>query len=181
MWWGLVHFSNWFMEPLFLWWTDKGKGKGERGVVCGQVWWPILRICALHLTHPSVHTVVDIHPEQWAANAAAPGEQLGVRCLAQGSHLSRGIEGGESVGYSLLLGQRIACHRLSGDSMTDSYCCPAQELLKQAMNSCRPGCSTARWCVVIVSEKLQMCRRWGDSQFSVAKKSFTVVDIPWMF
>ncbi len=30
------------------------------------------------------------HLEQWAANAAAPGEQLGVRCLAQGSHLSRG-------------------------------------------------------------------------------------------
>ncbi|MCJ8733910.1 hypothetical protein PDJAM_G00229220, partial [Pangasius djambal] len=26
--------------------------------------------------------------------AAAPGEQLGVRCLAQGSHVSRGIEGG---------------------------------------------------------------------------------------
>ncbi len=47
------------------------------------------------------HTVVNTHLEQWAANAAAPGEQLGVRCLAQGSHLSRGIEGGESAGYSL--------------------------------------------------------------------------------
>ncbi len=35
------------------------------------------------------------HPEQWAANAAAPGEQLGVRFLAQGFNLSRGIEGGE--------------------------------------------------------------------------------------
>ncbi len=33
--------------------------------------------------------------------AAVPGEQLGVWCLAQGSHLSRGIEGGESAGYSL--------------------------------------------------------------------------------
>ncbi len=32
-------------------------------------------------------------PEQWAANAAAPGEKLGVQCLAQGSHLSRGLEG----------------------------------------------------------------------------------------
>ncbi len=31
----------------------------------------------------------------------APGEQLGIRCLAQGSHLGRGIEGGESAGYSL--------------------------------------------------------------------------------
>ncbi len=29
------------------------------------------------------------HLEQWAADAAAPGEQLGVRCPAQGSHLSR--------------------------------------------------------------------------------------------
>ncbi len=36
---------------------------------------------------------VNTHPEQCAAiYAAAPGEQLGVRCLAQGSHLSRGIE-----------------------------------------------------------------------------------------
>ncbi len=30
------------------------------------------------------------HLEQWAADITAPGEQLGVRCLAQGSHLSRG-------------------------------------------------------------------------------------------
>ncbi len=37
-------------------------------------------MCSLHLT---VHT----HLEQWAANATSPGEQLGVRCLAQGSHL----------------------------------------------------------------------------------------------
>ncbi len=32
--------------------------------------------------------------------AAAPGEQLGVQCLAQG-HLSRGIEGGKSAVHSL--------------------------------------------------------------------------------
>ncbi len=47
-------------------------------------WW----ICALHLTHSNAHThtavhththTVNTHPEQWAANAAAPGEQLGVR------------------------------------------------------------------------------------------------------
>ncbi len=37
---------------------------------------------------------VNIH-----THAAAPGEQLRVR--AQGSHLSRGIEGGESAGHSL--------------------------------------------------------------------------------
>ncbi len=47
------------------------------------------------------HTAVNTHPEQWAlaVNAAAPGEQLGVRCLAQ-EHLSRGIEG-ESTVHSL--------------------------------------------------------------------------------
>ncbi len=74
-----------------------------------QVWWPILRIFALHITHPKcththTHTAVNTHtvnthPEQWAAiYAAVPGEQL--RCLAQ-EHLSRGIEGGESTGHSL--------------------------------------------------------------------------------
>ncbi len=49
-----------------------------------------------------VHThTVNTHPEQWAAiYAAAPGEKLRVRCLAQG-HLSRGIEGGESAVHSL--------------------------------------------------------------------------------
>ncbi len=52
-------------------------------------------------THTHTHTV-NTHPEQWAAiYATAPGEQLGVRCLAQGSHLSRGIEDGESAGHSL--------------------------------------------------------------------------------
>ncbi len=45
-------------------------------------------MCSLHLTHPSAHT--HTHLEQRAASGAAPGGQLGVRCLAQGSHLSRG-------------------------------------------------------------------------------------------
>ncbi len=40
-------------------------------------------MCSLHLT---VHT----HLEQWGADVAAPGEQLGVRCLVQGSHHSCG-------------------------------------------------------------------------------------------
>ncbi len=54
-------------------------------------------------THSSehTHTAVNTHPEQWVAiSAAAPGEQLGVQCLAQGN-LSRGIEGEESAGHSL--------------------------------------------------------------------------------
>ncbi len=71
-------------------------------VKCGQVWWPILGICALHLSYPKcTHSAVNTHPEQWVDIAAAPGEQLGVRCLAQGSHLSRGIEGGENAHRSL--------------------------------------------------------------------------------
>ncbi len=49
----------------------------------------------------NVNKKVYMNFEWWAANAVAPGEQLGVRCLAQGSHLSRGIEGGESTGYLL--------------------------------------------------------------------------------
>ncbi len=66
--------------------------------------WPSMvthtqNLCSAFNPSKCTHTVVNIHLEQWAANAAAPGEQLGVRCLAQGSHLSRGIEGGESTGY----------------------------------------------------------------------------------
>ncbi len=72
-----------------------------------QVWWPILEVGALHLTHPSAHSqqwvvnthTVNTHTEQWAAIAIVPGEQFGVRCLAQG-HLSHGIEGGESAVHS---------------------------------------------------------------------------------
>ncbi len=68
--------------------------------------WPSMvthtqNLCSAFNPSKCTHTVVNIHLEQWAANAAAPGEQLGVRCLAQGSHLSRGIESGESAGYSL--------------------------------------------------------------------------------
>uniref|UniRef100_A0A671T572 glutaminase n=1 Tax=Sinocyclocheilus anshuiensis TaxID=1608454 RepID=A0A671T572_9TELE len=41
------------------------------------------------------------HREHIRSRGQPMGEQLGLRCLAQGSHLSRGIEGGESAGYSL--------------------------------------------------------------------------------
>ncbi len=84
----------------------------------------ILGICALHLSHPKcTHTAVNTHPEQWAAiYAAAPGEQLGVRCLAQG-HLSRGIEGGESAGRllpppTIPAGPETRTHNLSMTSPT---------------------------------------------------------------
>ncbi len=70
----------------------KGKGSGV---------WPTRNLCSAFYPSKCTHTVVNIHLEQWAANAAAPGDQLGVRCLAQGSHISHGIEGGKSAGYSL--------------------------------------------------------------------------------
>ncbi len=49
--------------------------------------------CTHSSEHSHAHTM-NTHPEQCAANAVAPWEHLGVWCLAQGSHLSRGIEGG---------------------------------------------------------------------------------------
>ncbi len=59
-------------------------------------------LCSVFNPSKCTHTVVNTHPEQWASiYAAAPGEQLGVRCLAQWSHLSRGIKGGENARYSL--------------------------------------------------------------------------------
>ncbi len=53
-------------------------------------------------THSSEHThTLNTHLEQWAAiYAVAPREQLGLLCLDQG-HLSRGIDGGETAGYSI--------------------------------------------------------------------------------
>ncbi len=52
-------------------------------------------------THTHTHTHREHTPEAEGSHiAAAPGEQLGVWCLAQGSHLSHGIEGGREC-YSL--------------------------------------------------------------------------------
>ncbi len=71
--------------------------------------YPIQSAHTQQWTH--THTV-NTHPEQWAAiYAAAPGEQLGVRPLAQG-HLSHGIEGGESAVHSLPPPTIPACPRL---------------------------------------------------------------------
>ncbi len=49
-----------------------------------QVWWPILEIGPLRLTHPSEHThTVNTHPEQWAA--IAPGSNWGFGALLKGT------------------------------------------------------------------------------------------------
>ncbi len=57
----------------------KGRGKREREVVCGQVWWPILRICPLHLTHPSAHS------QQWTHTRSSGQPCCGARGAVGGS------------------------------------------------------------------------------------------------
>ncbi len=79
-----------------------GKERKRKG---GDLWPSMVthtwNLCSAFNPSKCTLTAVNTHPEQWEASVAAPGEQLGVRCLAQGSHLSRGIEAGESAGYSL--------------------------------------------------------------------------------
>ncbi len=62
---------------LFMLW--KRKREGEREVVCGQVWWPILGICPLHLTHPSAHT------QQWTHTRSSGQPYCGARGAVGGS------------------------------------------------------------------------------------------------
>ncbi len=92
----------------------------SRNTACCNLW--RMQASANECTSKCTHTVVSIHLEQWAANAAAPGEQLGVRCLAQG-HLSHGIEGGESAVHSqsppsIPAGPEILTHNLWITSLT---------------------------------------------------------------
>ncbi len=66
--------------PDLLYKRGKGKGKGrEREVVCGQVWWPILGICPLHLTHPSAHS------QQWTHTWSSGQPYFGARGAVGGS------------------------------------------------------------------------------------------------
>ncbi len=75
-------FAAYFVS--FTFWVLKLKGKEKEKEMKRKWRVPYLEfVLCTNLTHPSAHTV-NTHPEQWAANAAAPGEQLGVRCLAQG-------------------------------------------------------------------------------------------------
>ncbi len=53
----------------------------ESKVTCGQVWWPILRICALHLTHPSEHTHTHTHTHR----EHTPGA-VGSQCFIWSGH-----------------------------------------------------------------------------------------------
>ncbi len=73
----------------------KGKGKD---VTCGQVWWPILGICAQHLTHPSVHTAVS-------------SEQTHTHC----EH-TPGAVGSQCCGARGAVGGTVPCSRVSPQS-----------------------------------------------------------------
>ncbi len=68
-----------FFIYFFLFKYLKGKRKGEREVVCGQVWWPILGICPLHLTHPSAHS------QQWTHTRSSGQPYCGARGAVGGS------------------------------------------------------------------------------------------------
>ncbi len=48
-------------------------------MVCGQVWWPILGICPLHLTHPSAHS------QQWTHTRSSGQPFCGARGAVGGS------------------------------------------------------------------------------------------------
>ncbi len=78
-------------------WKWKAKVVTHTRNLCSEF---VLCIYQSKCTQTAVNThSVNTHPEQWATNAGASREQLGVRCLAQGSHLSHGIEGGERALY----------------------------------------------------------------------------------
>ncbi len=47
--------------------------------MCGQVWWPILGICPLHLTHPSAHS------QQWTHTRSSGQPCCGARGAVGGS------------------------------------------------------------------------------------------------
>ncbi len=62
--------------------------KSESDVTYGQVWWPILGICALHLTHPKC-----THTQQWTHTRSSrqplmlrrPGSSWGFGALLKGT------------------------------------------------------------------------------------------------
>ncbi len=73
-----VHTLSKTKMPLkIFWYLRKGGERGE--VVCGQVWWPILRICPLHLTHPSAHS------QQWTHTRSSGQPCCGARGAVGGS------------------------------------------------------------------------------------------------
>ncbi len=66
-----ISISEWFLKDH----VTLKTGVREREVVCGQVWWPILGICALHLTHThsSEHTPGAVGSQCCGARGAVGG------------------------------------------------------------------------------------------------------------
>ncbi len=68
------------------------KWKSESDVTCGQVWWPILGICALYLTHlKCTHTAVNTHTPRTHTRSSGqpmlrrPGSSWGFGALLKGT------------------------------------------------------------------------------------------------
>ncbi len=57
---------------------SQNKKNNNNNVMYCQIWWPILEIGALHLTHPSAHT------QQWVVNTH-PGSNWGLGALLKGT------------------------------------------------------------------------------------------------
>ncbi len=109
---------------------------------------------------------MNTHQEQWAAiYAAAPGEQLGVRCLAQG-HLSRGIEGGECWTFTppptIPAGPRIelTTFGLQSDSLIIR-----PQLSRLWPTKMRHPCSTISSVINVLDSKSLKCKLLLDSLF----------------
>ncbi len=84
-----THYNTQYINIFQRW---KWKVKSESDVTCGQVWWPILRICALHLTHPKcTHTAVNTHTHR----EHTPG--------AVGSHLCCSARGAVGGGHYIII------------------------------------------------------------------------------
>ncbi len=72
--------------------------------MCGQIWWSILGICALHLTHPSAHPhgSEHTHTEQLAAILLRhPGSSWGFGALLKGHTSVVVLKVKDNAGYSL--------------------------------------------------------------------------------
>ncbi len=77
---------SWQYHAFVWWWAEectrmrrgtlKNKKKKRKWCVI-KYGDPYSEFVPIHLTHPSAHTYsINTHTEQWAANAAVPGEQL---------------------------------------------------------------------------------------------------------
>ncbi len=82
----VLTFHKIYFNYNLIWYTEKNgdlktvtSTLREREVVCGQVWWPILGICSLHLTHPSAHS------QQWTHTWSSGQPYCGARGAVGGS------------------------------------------------------------------------------------------------